>query len=145
MQIFPDRKYRTRMRYSTGREELTQPYSGQKLLDMAKSYVEPTHEAMEKWLTKNCPLPKAICTLDLLPESPYNAAGHPPAIDGMGQYYESCEDGRMLFERHIWLVDRWVRQWRSCPVELYVFLLNTTQLKMAEEELSLLYPWINLV
>ena len=70
----------------------------------------------------------------------------------MGQYDESCEDGRMLFERHIWLVDRWVRQWRSCPLELYVFLLNTTpgvtglRLKMAvEEELSFLYPWVNLV
>jgi hypothetical protein len=45
-----------------------------------------------------------------------------------------------------------VRQWRSCPLELYVFLLNTTpdvtglRLKMAvEEELSFLYPWVNLV
>lgn len=152
--ILPDRLYVSYMHHpwSPQRREASKPFTGAELIASTADGADFSLENAVRWINANNPRSglrdREVYEIELLIPEPVVHDLDPV----MGQYDESCEDGRMLFERHIWLVDRWVRQWRSCPLELYVFLLNTTpdvtglRLKMAvEEELSFLYPWINLV
>ena len=156
-QILLDRQYQSTCHYPPNYKNLGTPMTGLQLIEGTTKSLESSLEDVIVWLNTYCPSPRATFTIKLLPIPVPPLDTDPPAINGMGQYYESCEDGRMLFERHVWLVDRWVRQWRSCPVELYVFLLNTApvplplrvnatdaglRLKMAvEDELSYSFPW----
>lgn len=135
--ILLDRQYQSTCHYPSNYKNPGTPMTGLQLIEGTTNNLESSLKAVIAWLNTNCPSPRATFTIELLPITVPPRDTDPPAINGMGQYYESCEDGRILFERHIWLVDRWVKQWRSCPLELYVFLLNTT----VEEELSERYPW----